>query len=77
MFELRPQPGPDQRHRLDAGKIIETAKNLADDINARLSGSSLAGLAEELTKLAALLRTAKAQPFPRRPAPTHRASTAG
>ena len=35
-----------------------------------------AAYAKELAKLPALLRTAKAQPFPR-PAPTHRASTAG
>lgn len=47
---LRPGPGP--RHRLDAGKIVETAKNLADDISARLPGSSLAGLARELAGLA-------------------------
>jgi hypothetical protein len=33
--------------------------------------------AKELAKLPALLRTTKAQPFPRQPAPTHRASTAG
>ena len=55
MFELR--PGPDPKHRLDAGKIVETAKNLADDINARLPGSSLAGLAVELTKVAVATRT--------------------
>jgi hypothetical protein len=42
----------DPRHRLDAGKIIETAKNLADEINARLSGTNLAALAEELAGLA-------------------------
>jgi hypothetical protein len=36
-----------------------------------------AAYARELAKLPALLRTAKAQPFPRRPAPTDRASTAG
>jgi len=36
-----------------------------------------AAYAKELAKLPALLRTAKAQPFPRRPAPTGRASTAG
>jgi hypothetical protein len=36
-----------------------------------------AAYTKELAKLPALLRTAKAQPFPRRPAPTHRASTAG
>jgi hypothetical protein len=37
VFELRPRPGPDPRHRLDAGKIIETAKNLADNMNKDLS----------------------------------------
>lgn len=52
VFALRPRPGPNPKHRLDAAKIIETAKNLADDINLRLSGSSLAGLAEELAKIA-------------------------
>ena len=57
VFALRLRPVPDQRHRLDAGKIVETAKNLADDINARLPGSSLAGLAEELTKVAVATRT--------------------
>jgi len=36
-----------------------------------------AAYAKELAKLPALLRTAKAQPFPRPPAPTARASTAG
>jgi hypothetical protein len=36
-----------------------------------------AAYAKELAKLPALLRTAKAQPFPRQPAPTDRASTAG
>jgi len=36
-----------------------------------------AAYAKELAKLPALLRTAKAQPFARRPAPTDRASTAG
>jgi hypothetical protein len=34
VFALRLQPRTDQRHRLDAGKIVETAKNLADDIKA-------------------------------------------
>jgi hypothetical protein len=43
---------PESRQRLDAGKIIETAKNLADDIKIRLSGTNLAGLAEELAGLA-------------------------
>ena len=57
VFELRPRPGPDPKHRLDAGKIVETAKNLADDINTRLPGSSLAGLAEELAKVAVATRT--------------------
>jgi hypothetical protein len=52
VFELRPRPGPDPRHRLDAEKIIETAKNLADNINLRLPGSSLAALAQELAVLA-------------------------
>ena len=28
MFELRRSPGPKPSHRLDAGKVIETAKNL-------------------------------------------------
>jgi hypothetical protein len=36
-----------------------------------------AAYAKELAKLPVLLRTAKAQPFPRPPAPTARASTAG
>ena len=36
-----------------------------------------AAYAKELARLPALLRTAKAQPFPRAPAPTHRTSTAG
>jgi hypothetical protein len=36
-----------------------------------------AAYAKELAKLPALLRTVKAQPFPRVPAPTHRASTVG
>jgi hypothetical protein len=52
VFALRLRPGPDQKHRLDAGKIIETAKNLAADINGRLSGTNLAVLAEELAVLA-------------------------
>jgi hypothetical protein len=52
VFHLRPQPGLKPRHRLDAGKIIGTAKNLADDINRRLAGTNLAALAEELAALA-------------------------
>jgi hypothetical protein len=52
LFALRPRPGPDPRHRLDADKIIETAKNLANDINLRLPGSNLAVLAQELAALA-------------------------
>ena len=40
------------KHRLDAGKIIETAKNLAEDINVRLPGTNLAALAQELVNLA-------------------------
>jgi hypothetical protein len=57
VFELRPRPGTDPKHRLDAGKIVETAKNLADDINTRMPGSSLAGLAEELARVAVATRT--------------------
>jgi hypothetical protein len=57
VFALRIRPEPDQRHRLDPSKIVEAAKNLADDINARLPGSTLAGLAEELTKVAVATRT--------------------
>jgi hypothetical protein len=52
MFEFRPQTGPDQRHRLDAARIIETANNLANDINQRLPGTHLAILARELALLA-------------------------
>jgi len=40
------------KHRLDADKIIETAKNLAGDINSQLAGTNLAALAEELARLA-------------------------
>jgi hypothetical protein len=57
VFALRFRPGPDGRHRLDASKIVETAKNLANDINARLPESSLAALAEDLTKVAVATRT--------------------
>jgi hypothetical protein len=56
-FLLGLRPEPEERHRLDAGKIVETAKNLAAEINARLPGSNLAGLADELTKLAIAART--------------------
>jgi hypothetical protein len=52
VLELRPRPGPKPGHRLDADKIIESAKNLADDINTRLPGTNLAVLAEELARLA-------------------------
>jgi hypothetical protein len=52
VFELRPRPGPDPKHRLDADKIIGTANNLADDINLRLPGTNLAILARELAELA-------------------------
>jgi hypothetical protein len=51
-FELQPRPGPDSKHRLDADKIIETAKNLASDIKIRLPGTNLAMLAHELAALA-------------------------
>jgi hypothetical protein len=50
--ELRPRSGPDPKHRLDAGKIIETAKNLANEINLRLPGTNLGILARELAELA-------------------------
>ena len=52
MFALQPRPGQDPKHRLDAGKIIETAKNLANDINLHLPGTNLAILARELAVLA-------------------------
>ena len=52
MFELRPRPESKPSHRLDTGKIIDSAKNLADAINASLAGTNLAVLAEELARLA-------------------------
>ena len=52
LFASLPRSGLGRIHRLDAGKIIETAKYLAADINTRLSGSSLAGLAQELAGIA-------------------------
>jgi hypothetical protein len=52
VFALRPQSGPVQRHRLDAGNIIETANSLANDINERLPDTHLAILARELAELA-------------------------
>ena len=53
LFDLfSSRPGRDPKHRLDAGKIVDTAKNLADDINTRLPGSNLAGLAGELANVA-------------------------
>jgi hypothetical protein len=52
VFALRPRPEPNPIHRLDADKIIETAKNLADEMKLRLPGSNLAVLAEELAVLA-------------------------
>lgn len=54
MFASRSQPRPNPGCRLDAGKIIEAAKHLADDINRRLPGTNLAGLAEALAALAAV-----------------------
>jgi hypothetical protein len=39
-------------HRLNSGKIVETATNLASDIEARLPGSTLAALADELKAMA-------------------------
>jgi hypothetical protein len=38
--------------RLDSREVIETAKNLADDINARFAGSQLASLSHDLALLA-------------------------
>ena len=32
VFALRLRPGPNQSHGLDTGKIIETAKNIADEV---------------------------------------------
>jgi hypothetical protein len=52
LFELRLRPGPESRRRLDADKIVETANNLADDINQRLPGTQLAILARELAAFA-------------------------
>ena len=43
---------PQQRHRLDPARIIETAENLAREVGERLPGSSLAGLAVELAQIA-------------------------
>ncbi len=43
---------PQGRHRLDPARIFETAENLARDISEKLPGSSLAGLAVELTHIA-------------------------
>ena len=51
------------KHRLNYGKIVETATNLACDIGARLPGSTLAALANELkaTAVAADDRVRRAQ----------------
>jgi len=43
---------PQGRHRLDPARIIETAENLAREVGEKLPGSSLAGLAVELAKIA-------------------------
>jgi hypothetical protein len=51
-FTIRSRRRETVGHRLDAAKIIETAKNLSDGINERLSGSRLAGLAKELAEIA-------------------------
>jgi len=45
-------PIPQGRHRLDPARIIETAENLARDVGEKLPGSSLAGLAVELSQIA-------------------------
>ena len=52
ILRLRNRHGHRSRHRLDSDKIVETAKNLSDDIHARLPGSSLAMLALELLGIA-------------------------
>jgi hypothetical protein len=52
LFESLQRSRPKPKHRLDPDKIIETARNLAADIDARLPGSNLAGLAQELSHLA-------------------------
>jgi hypothetical protein len=46
------RPGNSPAHRLDAGKIVETAKNLAASIEARLPGTTLSGLAHDLARIA-------------------------
>jgi hypothetical protein len=43
---------PQGKHRLDPARIIETAENLARDVSEKLPGSSLAGLAVELSQIA-------------------------
>jgi hypothetical protein len=43
---------PQERHRLDPARIIETAENLARVIGEKLPGSSLADLAVELSQIA-------------------------
>ncbi len=41
-----------EKHRLDPAKIIETADSLARRIGDKLPGSTLAGLAAELARIA-------------------------
>jgi hypothetical protein len=43
---------PCDSHRLDPAKIVETAENLARGVGERLPGSTLAGLATELMRIA-------------------------
>jgi hypothetical protein len=50
-FLIRPRRGSKPIHRLDADKIIETSKNLADEIRLRLPGSNLPKLALRITSL--------------------------
>lgn len=52
VFDVSAAAGLAPKHRLDTDKILGTAKNLAEDIDARLPGSNLAGLAHELAGLA-------------------------
>ena len=65
MFGLRSQPQPQPEYLLDAGTIIETSRNLAEDVNRRLPGTNLAGLAEKLARLAAVTerRRQASRPF--------------
>ncbi|MDR3619310.1 MAG: hypothetical protein P4L85_08165 [Paludisphaera borealis] len=49
-FSTAPKDGV--KHRLDPPRIVETAENLAREIDQRLPGSTLSGLAAELVQIA-------------------------